>query len=71
MNNPDPLEMQGQIDALRIVLALVVAEMPLEKRGRLARQALENAQLFQEERVPQMAHPTYVSAFESMLRELA
>lgn len=71
LNNPDPLEIQGQIDAMRIVLGALIANLPVDARRRCAEIAKADGEEFQAGRVPQMAHPTYQAAFDALIRELA
>lgn len=71
MNNPDPLEMQGQIDAMRVAMGRLIESLPTDQRLRYAKGLLVDGEEFQTQRVPQMAHPTYMTAFDALLHELA
>lgn len=71
MNKPDLLELQGNIDAMRIVISFLIAEVPLKRRQLIAQLALKDAEEFQRERIPQMTHPVYLKALQDTLNELA
>jgi hypothetical protein len=70
MNNPDTLEMQGHIDALRIVLGAIISRLAIDESAALSRKVATEAPEFQLERLPAMTHPTYLKAYEQLLDDL-